>query len=80
MSVTNPNDPIGNRVRCLPVCSAVAHPTAQSPNNVCRSLQYEGERWVIVVSTGNLEIEIQGKERCRKGSCSLCSEKKEILI
>jgi hypothetical protein len=27
----NPNDPIGNRTRDLPACSAVAHPTAPPP-------------------------------------------------
>jgi len=61
MSLKNPYDPIWNRTLDLPVCSAVPQPTVQSPNNVRKSLQYERERWVVVVSTGHLEI-------CRKGA------------
>jgi hypothetical protein len=57
MSVKNPNDLIGNRTRDLPAFSAMPQPTARSPSNVYRPLQYERENWVSVVSTGNLEIE-----------------------
>ena len=80
MSVKNPNDPIGNQTHDLPICSAVPQPTAQSTSNVYRLLQYEGENRVGVVSTGNLETEMYRKKRCRKGSCSLCSEEKNRYL
>jgi hypothetical protein len=46
---------------------------------VYRPLKYERENWVSVVSTGNLEIENERKERCRKGSCSFVVKKKRDI-
>ena len=77
MSVNNPNDPIGNRTRDLPFCSAVPQPTAQSPSNVYRPLQYERERIGLVwFRLGIWKLRCRGRRFAGKETAPCVAKKK----